>query len=80
MPMSVRPDALRQVAETFHRYPSLTALIGWYDDTLAEKTSCPITKISFTTMSINMPEMTRQRFGGLRSSTTNQFCGSRWIR
>jgi len=37
MPMSVRPDALRQVAETFHRYPSLTALIGWYDDTPAEK-------------------------------------------
>lgn len=33
----VRPDTLRHVAETFHRYPDITALIGSYDDTPAEK-------------------------------------------
>jgi glycosyltransferase involved in cell wall biosynthesis len=32
----VHPDTLRQVAETFHCYPDLTALIGSYDDTPAE--------------------------------------------
>jgi cellulose synthase/poly-beta-1,6-N-acetylglucosamine synthase-like glycosyltransferase len=33
----VRPDTLRHVAETFHRYPGITALIGSYDDAPAEK-------------------------------------------
>lgn len=33
----VCPDTLRLVAETFHRYPGLTALIGSYDDDPAEK-------------------------------------------
>lgn len=33
----VHPNALRQVAETFHRYPDLIALMGSYDDAPAEK-------------------------------------------
>lgn len=33
----VFPDTLRKVAETFHRFPGLTALIGSYDDAPAAK-------------------------------------------
>ena len=33
----VRPETVSQVAEMFHRYPDLTALIGSYDDTPAAK-------------------------------------------
>ncbi|MDR4494041.1 MAG: glycosyltransferase family 2 protein [Nitrospirales bacterium] len=33
----VSSDTLRQITETFHRHPDLTALIGSYDDTPSEK-------------------------------------------